>query len=385
MSAAPSPGRWAWAEIDLHALAHNVRVMRATVAPAAVWAVVKADGYGHGAVAVATAALAAGVDGLCVALTDEGVALRDAGVDGPILVLSEQPAADAPRLVAAGLTPTVATPAGVDALAAQRHPDLAVHLKIDTGMHRVGVAPAAAAALAGRITGLAPWLRLTGVSTHLAVADEPDDPFTAEQLRRFDETLATLAEVPPIVHVANSAGGLAHPAARRSFVRAGIALYGIEPGPGVRHLCHDLRPVLALKARVSALREVAAGERVSYGLRHRFARDALVATVPIGYHDGVRRGLWSGQEVLVGGARRPIVGVVTMDQLMVDVGDPAAATVAVGDELVLLGRQGTEEIRAEEWAERLDTIGYEITCAISLRVPRVLVGGAGAGPDSSRL
>jgi len=379
-----APGRWAWAEIDVDAVAHNVRVMRAAVAPAGLWAVVKADGYGHGATAVATAALAAGADGLCVALTEEGLALRDAGVGGPILVLSEQPAADAPRLVAAGLTPTVTTAAGVDALAAERHRDLAVHLKIDTGMHRVGVDPSAAADLAARIARHAPWLRLAGVSTHLAVADEPDDPFTDEQLRRFDDALTTLSEVPAIVHVANSAGGLAHPGARRSFVRAGIALYGVEPGPGVRHLCRDLHPVLALKARVAALRGVAAGEGVSYGLRHRFACDRLVATVPIGYHDGVRRGLWPGQNVLVGGVRHPIVGVVTMDQLMVDIGAPAGATVAVGDEVVLIGRQGREEIRAEEWAQRLGTIGYEVTCGISPRVPRVLVGADEPGPATTR-
>lgn len=365
--------RWAWAEIDLAALAHNVAVMRAAVAPAQVWAVVKADAYGHGATAIARAALDAGVAGLAVALTDEGVALREAGIEGPILVLSEQPAHDASRLVAMNLTPTVATAEGVDALAAVRARDLGVHLKIDTGMHRVGVDPGEAAALARRIAGHAPHLRLAGICTHLAVADEPADPFTAEQLRRFDVALAELAEVPAVVHAANSAGGLAHPESRRSFVRAGIALYGIEPGPGVRHLCRDLRPVMSLKARVSAVRHVAAGERVSYGLRHRFDRDATVATVPIGYHDGVRRSLWVGQEVLVHGRRRPITGVVTMDQLMFDAGDLA---VAVGDEVVLLGRQGDQQIRAEEWAERLGTIGYEITCGISTRVPRVLLGGS---------
>lgn len=365
--------RWAWAEIDLGALAHNVAVMRRAVAPAEVWAVVKADAYGHGAGPVARAVLDAGAAGLAVALTDEGVALRETGIEGPILLLSEQPAHDASRLVAMNLTPTVATAAGVDALAAVRARGLGVHLKIDTGMHRVGVDPAGAADLARRIAGHAPYLRLAGVSTHLAVADEPADPFTAEQLRRFDEALATLPDLPPIVHVANSAGGLAHPEARRSFVRAGIALYGIEPGPGVRHLVRELQPVMSLKARISAVRRVGAGERISYGLRHRFDRDATVATVPIGYHDGVRRALWAGQELLVHGQRRPITGVVTMDQLMVDTGD---LDVAVGDEVVLLGRQGDQRIRAEEWAERIGTIGYEITCGISTRVPRLLVGGA---------
>ncbi|MFV0309507.1 MAG: alanine racemase [Desertimonas sp.] len=365
--------RWAWAEIDLGALHHNVEVMRRAVAPAGVCAVVKADAYGHGAGTIARAALDAGAAGLAVALTDEGVALREAGIEGPILLLSEQPAHDAARLVAMNLTPTVATAAGIDALAAVGGRDIGVHLKIDTGMHRVGAAPADVPALVERIARHAPRLRLAGLATHLAVADEPDDPFTVEQLRRFDEAIAALESRPEVIHVANSAGGLAHPEARRSFVRAGIALYGIEPGPGVRHLCGDLRPVMSLKARLSAVRRVAAGERVSYGLRHRFERDATIATVPIGYHDGVRRGLWDGQHVLLHGRRRPITGVVTMDQLMIDTGD---LDVSVGDEVVLIGRQGDEEIRVEEWAARLGTIGYEITCGISPRVPRVLVGGA---------
>ncbi|MBA3605613.1 MAG: alanine racemase, partial [Acidimicrobiia bacterium] len=213
-------------------------------------------------------------------------------------------------------------------------------------------------------------LTLDGVFTHLAVADEPDDDFTPRQLGRFDAALATLPP-PAIVHAANSAGGLVHPAARRSFVRAGIAVYGISPGPAVDDRCGDLRPVLALKARVSFVKRVRAGDRVSYGLRHRFGAATTVATVPIGYADGVRRSLFPGQTVLVHGVRRPIVGVVTMDQLMVDCGDDP---VAIGDEVVLLGAQGDDRIRAEEWAGRLGTIGYEIVCGIGPRVPRIVVG-----------
>jgi alanine racemase len=345
--------------------------MRRACAPAEIWAVVKADGYGHGALAVARAAIGAGCAGLCVALTSEGVELREAGIDAPILLLSEQPPEHAGAIVAHRLTPTISSPEGIEALAAQRVRHLDVHLKVDTGMHRVGAAPSAARSLANLIASHQPWIRLAGVFTHLAVADEPDDPYTGEQLARFDATLAALPPV-PLVHAANSAGGLAHPPARRSLVRAGIALYGVSPGAGVDDLCRDVRPAMALKARVSFVKRVAAGARISYGLRHTFAAETTVATVPVGYADGVRRGLSGHGAVLIGGRRRPIVGVVTMDQLMVDCGDD---DVAVGDEVVLIGAQGAARITAEEWANALGTIGYEVVCAIGARVPRRYLGG----------
>jgi alanine racemase len=369
------PARWAWAEIDLDALGHNVGVLRRAVAPAGVWAVVKADAYGHGAVAVAEAAVAAGCEGLCVALTAEGVALRAAGIEAPILVLSEQPVEHASTIIADGLTPTVTTAEGIEALAAAGADDLGVHLKVDTGMHRIGAAPEDVATLVALIAERAPRLRLAGVFTHLAVADEPDDPYTAGQLARFADTLAALpagALDGVAVHAANSAGGLAHPGARHSFVRTGIALYGISPGPAVDALVTELRPVLALKARVSFVKRLAAGERLSYGLRHTVTGDTTVATVPLGYADGVRRGLSSNGDVLIGGRRRPIIGTVTMDQLMVDCGDDV---VRRGDEVVLIGGQGAERISAEEWGARLGTIGYEVVCGIGARVPRLLVGG----------
>jgi len=373
VSAASASGRWAWAEIDLAAVAHNVDVLRRTAAPAEVWAVVKADGYGHGAIAVARAARSAGCTGACVAFTAEGVALRQAGIDGPILVLSEQPASDAPAIVAAALTPTVSTITGVDALAAAGAVDLGVHVKVDTGMHRAGADPTDVLAVVEHIRRERRAVRLAGCFTHLAMADEPDDAFTQHQLDRFDDVLATLAAAghdPPLVHAANSAGALAHPAARRGMVRAGIAVYGIAPGPSVDHLCRDLRPALSLRARVAAVRRVAAGERVSYGLHHTFPVATTLATVPIGYADGVRRGLWPGGELLVGGKRRPIVGVVTMDQLMVDCADDE---VAPGDEVVLIGSQGGERITAADWARHLGTIAYEVTTGISARVPRHVV------------
>lgn len=365
--------RWAWAEVDLDAVEHNVRVIRSVVAPAGVWAVVKADGYGHGAVDVARAALAAGAEGLCVALVQEGVELRAAGIASPILVLSEQPISQIPEIIQHGLSPTVYTVAWVAALAASAPRDVAVHVKVDTGMQRVGAAPDQVVDVVAAVAAAGPGVRLGGIVTHLAVADDPDDPVTAEQLDLFDAVLDEIDEhlTPEVrVHVANSAGALAHPRAHRSFVRAGIAVYGISPGSGVDARTVGLRPVMSVHSRVSFVKRVRAGTRVSYGLRHTFDRETNVATVPIGYADGVPRQLsGTGAEVLVGGRRHPIVGVVTMDQLMIDMGDDE---VSVGDEVVLIGTQGDEQIRAEEWADRIGTIGYEIVCGISARMERVV-------------
>jgi alanine racemase len=365
--------------VDLAAVRHNVGVLRRAAVPAAVWAVVKADGYGHGAVPVSWAALAAGAEGLCVALVEEATVLRRAGIDAPVLVLAEPPPHQLRDLVATRSRAVVYTARAIDgigeaALAAST--TVPVHLKLDTGMHRVGAPPADAVALARRITEH-PGLVLDGVMTHLAVADEPADPFTGRQLDAFDAALGALRADgidPPLVHAANSAGALAHPRARRTLVRAGIAVYGVAPGPGVAHLSRELRPAMALRARVSFVKRVAAGERISYGLRHRFATETTVATLPLGYADGVPRRLSStGGAVLVGGRRRPIVGVVTMDQLMVDCGDD---DVVAGDEAVLIGPMGAETVTADEWADRLGTIAYEITCGVSARVPRLHVDRA---------
>ena len=370
--------RWAWAEVDLDAIAHNVGVIRNRVAPSAVWVVVKADAYGHGAVPVARAALSGGAEGLCIALVSEGAELRAAGIEAPILILSQQPPDAADLIVRHRLTPTVYSIAMVDALSSAVHRASAsrypVHLKIDTGMHRVGVQPDEAVIVADAVAAH-PQLELQGVFTHLAMADEPDAPANGRQLELFDRALDALRGAghhPSMVHALNSAGALTRPDARHHMVRVGIAMYGVMPGPQLAGECADLRPALALRARVSHVNRVAAGEGVSYGLRHVFARDTSVATVPIGYADGAPRRLFAGgAAVLIGGVRRPIVGVVTMDQLMVDCGDDA---VAVGDEVTLLGRERSpdvhNEIRVEEWADRLGTIGYEILCGISKRIDR---------------
>jgi alanine racemase len=359
--------RWAWAEVDLGAIRHNVEVLCSVASPADLWGVVKADGYGHGAVEVARAALESGARGLCVALVQEGVELRDAGLDCPVLVLSEQPASELASAVGRRLDLTVYSSAQLDAIAAAGGRDHPVHLKIDTGMRRVGAAAHDALGLATAIAE-SPAVRLAGICTHLAVADEPDDPYTAGQIEAFDDVVTALAVSgfqAPVVHAANSAATMAIPSTRFDMVRVGIAMYGISPGRAIDHLAAGLRPALSLRARVSHVKRVRTGDRISYGLKHRFDSDTTVATLPIGYADGVPRRL--GAEVLIGGRRRPIVGVITMDQLMVDCGDDA---VAVGDEVVLIGEQGAESITATEWAERLGTIGYEIVCGISARIER---------------
>ncbi|MFM7093595.1 MAG: alanine racemase [Actinomycetota bacterium] len=370
-----NPTRWAWAKVDLDAYAHNVAVLKRMVAPSGLWAVVKADAYGHGAVPVSRAAVSAGVDGLCVAITAEGIDLREAGIDVPILIFSEQPVDDVDDIVRHRLTATVYRSEYVQALAsaARRNGGMRVdvHVKVDTGMHRVGADPADVAALIGTIGDNADALRLAGIYTHFAAADVPGHPANAVQSQRFAAVLDALGPIDAsvAVHAVNSAGAMSMPTERRDFVRAGIATYGIIPGDGVVEHCGELRQVMSLHARVSRVQRLAAGEGVSYS--HRFVTTAptTVATLPIGYADGVPRRLWSqGGEVLIRGKRRSIIGVVTMDQLMVDCGDDE---VVVGDEAVLFGTQGGECIRSEDWARALDTIGYEITCGIGPRVPRL--------------
>jgi alanine racemase len=364
-----------WTEIDLAAIRANVRALREVASPAAVCAVVKADGYGHGAVPVARAVLDAGAACLAVALVEEGIELRDAGIDAPILVLSEPVPEAAPSVVAYRLTPVVYTLVGIDALAkavaaGDAGSPLDVHLKVDTGMHRVGCAPVDAVALATHIVNNRPELALAGMCTHFAVADEPENPYTAEQARAFDEVLAALRSrgLPTgIVHACNTAATLSITAAHYDMVRAGIGIYGIAPAPSLAGAVR-LEPAMAVKARVSYLQQLAAGARVSYGLNYQTEAETCLATVPAGYADGVPRELsHHGGAVLIGGARHPIAGTITMDQLMVDVG---ATEVEVGDEVVLIGRQGDTEITAQEWADRMDTIAYTVVCGIGPRVPR---------------
>jgi alanine racemase len=382
--------RPAWAEIDLAAVAHNAAVLAGVAAPAQLCAVVKAHGYGHGGPAVARAALAGGASSLAVALVDEGVELRKHDVEAPVLLLSECHADAVDSVLAYGLTPTVYTLQAVAQLAAASRAAgrrTAVHIKVDTGMHRVGAPPAELRALVAAVAR-EPALSLEGIWTHLAVADgerDEDRAFTETQLDRFDDAVAGLtasAGADPVLHAANTAGAVAFARSRYNMVRCGIGLYGYLPGPAVQRAFDAqsagaaLIPAMSLKARVVAVRTLEAGSRPSYGRLRPLSARSVVATVPIGYADGVPRALFgAGYGVLVHGRRRPLAGMVTMDQIVIDCGDDSS--VRPGDEVVLLGRQGDEAITAEDWAEMLGTISYEVVCGVGPRMPRVAVGEPG--------
>ena len=363
--------------IDLDAIAANVDALVRRAAPAQLAAVVKADGYGHGAVAVGRVALRAGAAMLAVAQVDEARRLRERGIDGPVLVLSEPSLDEVAGIVALGLEVMAYSATVIDALDAEvgrvGGPRVPVHLKIDTGMQRVGAPTDQACALAKRIS-TRPGLQLAAVATHLAVADEPGSPTTDVQLDRFDGVIADLSSAGievPCRHAANSAGLIVHDRARYDLVRCGIALYGVPPAPDLAGWI-PLRPAMRFTSLVSHVKRVQAGSRISYGHRYEFPAATTVATVPVGYADGVPRCLGlNGGAVLVGGRRRPIRGVVTMDQLMVDLGDD---DVAIGDEVVLLGEQGDSGITPDDWAGWADTIGYEIVCSVGRRAERVYTG-----------
>jgi len=390
----PVGSRPVWAEIDLGAVRHNASLLQRVAAPAALCAVVKADAYGHGALPVARAALEGGATWLAVATPEEGVALLEAGIDAPVLVLSEPPAESMADVVGHGLTLTLYSRAGVraaGAAAASAGVVTDVHVKVDTGMHRVGAAPDEVLEI---VTAVAaePSLRFAALWTHFPVADgigSEDRSFTETQLRRLEASRDLLARAgyrPPMVHAANSAGAVAYAASRLDMVRCGIALYGVSPFPVLDPVFAEamadtgaaaLRPVLSWRAKVTLARRLAADERPSYGRLYGLDAASTVATVPLGYADGVpRRYFTNGGAVLIGGRRRRLAGMVTMDQIVVDCGP--GQDVAVGDDVVLIGEQGDESITAADWAGVIGTIAHEVFCGIGPRVPRVVVDGEDA-------
>lgn len=366
--------RPSWVEVDLSAVAHNVRKLAGFAADAAVCAVVKADAYGHGAPEVAAAALAHGATWLAVATTEEGVQLRERGITAPVLLLSEPPADDLETVVAAGLTPTLyrLPTAAALAQAARRlgKEPFAVQIKIDTGMHRLGMAPSAFPQLWHRVNS-SPPLRVAGVWSHFAVA-ETDPVFTRHQISVYEETLDALSEggssgIQPVIrHLANTPATLLHPESHLDMVRTGLGIYGLYPHPATEHII-DLRPALRIVSRVAHLAPHPAGTRPSYGRIRPLPPASMVATLPVGYADGVPRSLSERGEVLIRGRRWPLAGRVTMDQLVVAVEEGA---VEVGDQAVLVGAQGSESISLDEWAALSDTINYEVASRIGPRLPR---------------
>ncbi len=366
------------AEVDLSALRSNADVLRARLGPSVgIVAVLKADAYGHGAV-VCARALERRVWGFGVSLVEEGVEIRRAGVEAPILVLGGAYGLDHRDVLAYRLTPVLGDVADIARfrLAANelKLARVDIHLKIDTGMARLGLRYDDSAGLDRFCTALAatPGLCMQGLMTHLASSDHVDDAMSRTQLERFDAVRAALrarGHDPALVHVANSAALVRFPEARHALVRPGLALYGLSPG-AVAPIA-GLRPVMSLRSRIVALREVAAGEGVSYGGLYRATRRMRVATVPMGYADGYTRRLTGKAHVLVAGRRCNVLGAITMDMCLVDVTDVEAR---LGDDVVLMGAQGDEHITADDLAAQSDTISWEILCGISKRVPRIYTG-----------
>lgn len=368
-----SDRRWAWAEVDLGAVARNVRTLKALLGLDTMFmAVVKSDGYGHGALDVARAALAAGADRLGVATVQEALRLRAGGLTAPVHLLAEAPPASASLLVERDVTPTVFSRAFAVALAeAAERQGRAVpfHLKVETGMNRIGVRAEDAVEFLESLRGL-PGLRLEGVFTHFATADVPGDWEFEKQAERFARTIADLRDAgidPGIVHAANSPATILHPEVHYGMVRCGVAIYGLHPADST-HGVIELEPALAIKARVTRVARLAMGEGVSYGFAWHAPAPTTIATLPVGYADGVRRGLSGQMHVLIGGRPCRQVGRICMDQLMVEV--PRGLQVDVGDEAVLIGRQGRETLSIEQQAALVSTIDYEIACGYGARLER---------------
>jgi alanine racemase len=366
--------------IDLDAVRHNVALLRSMAAGAELMTVVKADGYGHGMVPVARAALESGATWLGVATLDEALGLREAGIDAPVLSWLHAPGVPLQSGVEAGIDLAASSERGLDALvvaAARAGRPARVHLKADTGLSRGG-APAAAwpdlveAAAKAQADGA---LEIVAIWSHLARADEPGHPSVDQQVAAFTEALAVAARAgitPPISHLANSPATLTRPDTHFDLVRVGLATYGLSPIPGERF---GLRPAMTVRARVALVKRVPSGEGVSYGHTYTTGHDTTLALVPIGYGDGVPRAASNRAPVRLAGATRRIAGRVCMDQIVLDCGDDA---VAAGDVAVLFGPGDEGEPTADDWAAACDTINYEIVTRMgSQRAARVYLGGSG--------
>ncbi len=363
------------AEVNLANLRHNLRVMQRTAGGAEVWAVLKADGYGHGAKGVARTLERAGATGICVALLEEGIELRQAGIRVPILITGGYYGRAFGEVLRHSLTPVLHDPAQVEELADEVRysgaEPASVHVKIDTGMSRLGVMPRDVPKMA-QVLSRHREVQVSGLMTHFACADGGDPESIDAQLDLFDEATQALKSLGldvPLRHAANSAAILQSPRSHLDVVRPGIALFGVEPRSGI---CKDLRPVMQVRTELVAVREIPAGQSVGYGATWKASRTSRIATIPMGYADGLSRALSNRAELLVRGKRVPVAGVISMDMAMLDVTEVEG--VKVGDECVVLGSQkgplGQDNISAEEIAARLGTIPWEVLTDVSRRVPR---------------
>jgi alanine racemase len=359
-----------WVEVSLSAIENNVRLL-AQGTRAKIMAVLKANAYGHGVIPVSQAVRRAGAAWLGLARVEEALELRYAGYDGPILVLGFTAPGRVRALIEADVSMALWSQKQLSAYAqaaSEAGKSAKVHLKVDTGMSRLGISTEEAVALADNIQQQ-PGVAFEGVFTHFARADEPDPSTTQEQEAALGEVVEALKQVdlrPPLVHAANSAGALTRPSAHFDMLRAGIAIFGLHPSPDCL-LPNSFRPALAWKSQLSQVQVLPKGRGVSYGHEYVTRKKERIGTVPVGYADGFRRVM--GNVVLVGGRRTPVVGRVCMDQISLQLDDVPEAK--VGDEVVLIGEQGNERISVEDVAERWGTINYEVVCGLSPRVRRV--------------
>ncbi len=370
-------------EVDLDVLGANLAVVRETAGSnREVILVVKADAYGHGAVAVTHAAMRAGIRRFGVGDSTEALQLRSSGVDASILVLGSVVPSELPQVVARGIEVAVHTADRIDSLeheAALQDRRVKIHVNVDTGMGRLGTTPEHAVDLIRQIH-TRPHLELAGLMTHFAMSAGSEDPYTAEQVERFDLVIHAAREAGeelPLIHAANSAALFTHTDSHDTGVRIGAAAYGFL-NPRVM-AGGDMRPVLSLKSQIVYLKDVPTGTTIGYDRRYKAPRPTRIATCPIGYADGVPSRIGNVGHVLVRGHCAPIVGAVSMDYVTIDIGDVPGAS--VGDQVTMIGRDGREEVRIADWAAWADMVPYEIPCGVGPRVRRIYRGGSlGSSP-----
>jgi alanine racemase len=367
-----------WAEIDLQAIANNVQELRRITKPEArMMAAVKANAYGHGMVEVAKTVLQSGADELGVARIEEAVQLREAGIDAPILIFGKTPSSMNERLIEFDIRPTVFDAEAAESLsktASSNGAKIKAHLKVDTGMGRLGILPEKERVNDVTCMAKLPGIEIEGIYTHFATADVMDKTYARKQFELFSKFLDQLDQsgiVIPIKHAANSAGVIDLPETHLDMVRPGISVYGLYPSEDVDKTQVSLQPAMELKARIIHLKRVPAGFKVSYGSTYETKADTAIATIPIGYGDGYSRLMSSRGEMLVRGQRAPVAGRVCMDLTMLDVGH--IPDVKLEDEVVIFGKQGNNSIHVDEIASILNTINYEVVTTVTNRVPRIFV------------